>query len=246
MAISAPRTSVFRHSWTLLRTNRIIILPGLIVGVVASLLIGFFMLTGIASYSVLTNTGMARSAFQSAYYGIALSSMVAILGAVLVMAYTGGMALAAWTSGKASLRDGTRTFLQEGTSLFSSLLWLIFLGAVAALLGLVTFGFSILAYIVLMLYVVPAVVVDDVGAREAVRRSFHVAGKNILATCGAAVLIGTLWLLAGVGGIVFGHVPIVGSLIGEILCNTVIAYAMLFTVGEYLKLHAPAPTPPAQ
>jgi hypothetical protein len=110
------------------------------------------------------------------------------------------------------------------------------IGLVAAALVVPTFGISMLAYMVFMIYTMPAVVVGDRPAQDALVDSIRLAAQNFGVTLALVVLIIILAVIGGAIGDAAGRIPFLGEALSWILMEVVVAYVMLVVVGEYVKL----------
>ncbi len=234
--------SVFSRSWTLLRSNWIIIVPGLVVAVVVGIVLGFLAISGVIG-------GVSGGgAFAFAFAG-ALAMLVAVLGTIISVAYTTGMAGAAWERGVATFADGAAAFRRDGAQTFLAIVLLFLLGIVAALLSVVSFGLAMLAYAIFVIYTLPGVIVGDRPAMDAIKDSFNLAAKNFVPTLIIVVLIAVISVIGGlIGGNIYGFV---GRIISAIIQQAIISFATLVIVGEYIKLRStintilPPTTPPS-
>ncbi|MDQ6929335.1 MAG: hypothetical protein M3126_01535, partial [Candidatus Eremiobacteraeota bacterium] len=226
--------AVFGRSWQLLSGNWVIIVPGIIIGIVAGLIVGFLATTGVVSGAVLGSAGAPAAGFVSVILAGLVSAIVVTIATLISVAYTSGMAAAAWRTGTATFADGAAAFSREGASLFTAMILLFLIGLVAFLLAPFTLALSVAAYAIFFIYTIPSVVVDDVPGMEAVSGSFRLALANFVPTLIIIVLIGVIAMLAGFVGHLFNGIPFLGWMIQFALQQAVVAYAMLVVVGEYM------------
>lgn len=228
--------TVFGRSWQLLSANWSIIVPGIIIGIVAGLVVGFLATSGIVSGAVIGAAGEPAAGFVPVILAGLVSAIVVTIATLISVAYTSGMAAAAWRTGTARFSDGSAAFRREGASLFTAMIVLFLIGIVAFVLAPFSLGLSVAAYAIFFIYTIPAVIVDDVPGMEAVSGSFRLARSNFVATLIIVVLIGVIAMLAGAVGHLFNGVPLLGGMIQFTVQQAVVAYAMLVVVGEYMKL----------
>src|SRR5579871_3788602 len=114
MQSSEDLGNTFSHSWELLSKNWIIIVPGIVIGIVAAIAIAILGMFGVVSGVTLASAGMANAGLASAFLSAMIIGVVAMLASILVIAYTTGMAGAAWRTGVATLADGAAAFNAEG------------------------------------------------------------------------------------------------------------------------------------
>jgi hypothetical protein len=155
--------SVFSRSWELLRTNWIIIVPGLVIGFVVGV-VQYFLTPHYSSDS--SFTGVAAGAFA----GI-LSLLVGLVGQILAQCYTTGMAGAAWARGKAELSDGGRAFQRDAGNTLVAIIGLAVAGFVAAILAFFTLGISLLLYVYFFIYTFPAAIIGEMPGFAAMGES---------------------------------------------------------------------------
>ncbi len=135
--------STFARSWELLRNNWILIVPGLVIGIALAIILGIMALVALAS--------LALSSL--------IMSAVALLAVVVTIAFTTGMAAAAWQTGTASLSDGSKAFTAEGGSIFVAILLVAVAGILAVILAIPTLFISLVLFALCVLYVFAGVVV---------------------------------------------------------------------------------------
>jgi hypothetical protein len=138
------------------------------------------------------------------------------------------------------LSDGAAVFARNGLQAFLALLLLMLLGIVAAALIVPTFGISVLLYMTFMLYAMPGVLVGNRGALDAIVESIGIAWRSFGVTLTVVLLIIALAIAAGWLGVLLANVPFLGSIVGWVVMEVVVAYATLVVVGEYLQLGSPA------
>ncbi len=234
-----PQTveGVFGRSWQLLTRNWILIVPGLIIGVVVGFAQGLF---GGASDDA---TASVAGALGHAVAGIVLM-VITILGAIANTAYTTGMAGAAWRRGTSTLADGRRAFERDAGHVFVAMIGLFVIGVIAAVLAVPTLGASLLAYVLLFIYTMPAAVVGERRGLEALGESYRIATKRFWTTVIVVVLIGVIAIIAGFVIAALRFAPFVGPIVGAVIDQFAIAYFTLVVVGEYLNLRGPTAEPP--
>lgn len=240
MTASMGVRATFARAWEVLRSNLIITVPAIVIGIV-----------GAAAAQVLSNAGLLSWSFfgdmnaqgPGAFWQF-LETIVAIglrmVATVVAIAFTAGMAAAAWTRGTARFSDGAAAFRRNGVQAFFALVLLTVLGLVAAALAVPTFALSVLAYLIFLLYAMPAVLVGNRGATDAVVESITLAWRSFAVTLALVLLIIGLAIAGGVIGDLLARLPFVGDALGWIVMEAVVAYAAVVVVGEYLQLR---PTP---
>ena len=232
MPDSAAASSIFSRAWRLLTRNWVIIVPSIVIG----LAVNFFahILEGPDAGSLAdAGSGAAMYAF---YMTTIVLVVVQILGSVLSIAFTTGMAKTAWTGEKARLSDGLACFARHPWSAIGSMVLLLLIGFIAAALIVPTFFISFIAYVVFFIYTMPAVFVGDRSPTDAIVESCTLAAQNLRTTILVVLLILTValgaWFLARLAG----AVPYAGPFFEAVFTYTAVAYGTLVVVGEYLQL----------
>jgi hypothetical protein len=235
--------SVFSRAWSLLQRNWIIVVPGIVVGIVVGILRE--VLTPVV---VVSNYGGVQFSVATAgdLLGRAmLIALVGLIGLIVTQALVTGMAAAAWRSGSATLADATANL----GGLMPTALGLLGLAIVAAILVPFTLGISILAYFLFTLYAFPAALIGNAPGFTAITESFRLTVARIGPTLIVAAIIFVIGLCGAIVAGLLRFVPYLGPIIGAIISQVILAYAMLVIVGEYLNLRAsgsvPPPAPPA-
>jgi hypothetical protein len=227
---------VFSRSWQLLTHNWILIVPGLIIGFVVGLAQGAFGGSGSDPGSFAGSVGQ--------FIGGLVVVLISILGAIANTAYTTGMAGAAWATGTTTLADGRRAFERDAGHVFVAMIGLFVLGVIAALLAIPTLGLSLIAYILLFIYTMPAAVVGERRGLDALRESYNIATKRFGTTVIVVILIAVISVIAWLIMLTLRSTPFIGPLIGAIIDQVALAYFTLVVVGEYLNLrNAEGPGP---
>lgn len=222
--IQQPVESLLARSWRLLNANWYIIVPGLAIGIGAGIVIGLLALAGYHPDQ------SAPSPF--APVAALLSSTVWVIASITSLAYTTGMAQAAWETGKASFDDGRRAFRENGVQVFVALIVLTIIGMMALLLTIPTLGLSLLAFAFFFLYTIPFVVVRDCTALDAIAASCRFAMQNFAATLLITVVMGALAFAALLPMTLLAIVPFAGPLLSGALVQAIAAFFALLIVGE--------------
>lgn len=227
---------IFLHALVLLRRNWIIVLPSLVVGLIAAAVAAVLSSAGYLSWGFFGDLNAQGPGAFWLFFATIVAFGLRIFGALVVIAFTTGMAGAAWARGTATLADGFAAFKRDGVQVLIAIVLLFLIGLVAAALVVPTFGISLLAYMLFMIYTMPAVVVGDRPAQDALVDSIRLAAQNFGVTLALVVLIVVLAVIGGVIGDAAGRIPFLGEALSWILMEVVVAYVMLVVVGEYVKL----------
>jgi hypothetical protein len=227
---------LFGRALQLLQRNIIIIVPSLIVGIVSAVVAYVLSASGYASWQFFGDLNAQGPGAFWQFFETIVALGLRVLGALFAIAFTTGMAGAAWRHGTTTLADGVRAFRREGFQTLVALALLFVIGLVASSLVVPTFGFSLLAYMVFMIYTMPAVVVADRPALDAIVESVRIAASNFGVTFLLVLLIIVLAVIGGLAGSALGQIPLLGEAVSWLVMEAVVAYATLVVVGEYLKL----------
>jgi hypothetical protein len=226
--------NIFAYAWSLLAKNPVIIVPGLVVGFVVSaieILIGLVAPQGLPAGPSVIVAALASAGFLVTETG------------------TTAMAGAAWQNGTTSLADGIAAFRAAGRRMLATMLIIaavviIVVPATALLLTQIVgagpgFIIVVTACVVLAfyaIYIVPAVVLDHLGARAALLRSATIARQRVLATIAIIVMLGVVSFVASLLKVPLAFIPLLGPIVSAVLSQAITAYATLVIVGEYLNV----------
>ncbi len=227
----------FTHSLVLLRRNIVIVVPSLAIALVSAALAFLLSSSGYLSMQYFGDLNAQGGGAFWQFFATIVDVALRILGALVAIAFTTGMAAAAWDRGTATLGDGLAALRREGLQLLVALVVLFLIGLVASALVLPTFGISVVAYMVFMIYTMPAVVVSERAAQDAIVDSVRLAAANFGATFALVILILVVALIGSLLGALAGRIPFVGEAISWVVMEAVVAYATLVVVGEYNRLN---------
>ena len=229
-------SQVFGRAFELLVRNVVIIVPALAIACISAAVAYVLASSGYASFQFFGDMNTGGDAAFWGFFATIVALALRILGALVAIAFTTGMAAAAWERGTASLADGAQAFRRNGVQVLFALVILFLIGLVASALVWPTFGLSLLAYMVFMIYTMPAVVVGGRPAQDAIVESIRTAAANFGLTLMLVVLIVGIAVVGGLLGYEAGRIPFLGEAVSWIVMEAVVAYATLVVVGEYIKL----------
>lgn len=255
MQSSEDLGNTFGRSWQLLTENWILIVPGIVIGIVAAVVVWLLTVYGVASAVGFSAVGMGGVGMMSAFLSTMLVGVVLMLATILVIAYTTGMAGAAWRTGKATLDDGAAAFRADGAQILVAVVLLFLLGIVAVALSVPTLGLALLAFYLFFLYALPSVIVGSRSATDALAESARMTTRNFLTTLAIVILLAIAFMVATWLTRFFGGIPLIGLIVRQLIMQAMAAYATLVIVGEYIKLRStiqpvgvgtpPAASPPS-
>ena len=212
---------MFGRAFALLRRNPSIAVPGLAIALVLTI-----VRVALAPADPLDDDLVHRAA----------DLIATVLATIVSIAYTTGMADAAWRSGRATLSDGARAFRRDGSHVLVATVALSALGVIAAILAAFTFGLSILVYTFFCIYTMAAAVSGERPGLVAVAESAEIAFSRPLPTLGVVLGVGLVALAIGAVAELVARTPYVGPLLSSVAVQFVVAYAVLVIVGEYRVL----------
>ncbi len=240
--------NTFGRSWELLTGNWIMLVPGLVIGIVAGIIIFFVVGAGLIGGTGLGAVGAGGAGLGALAMAGLFAAIIGLFAAILTVAYTTGMAGAAWRTGRATLDDGAAAFRKDAGSILVAVVLLVVLALIATFLSIFTFGLALLAFVLFFMYTFASVIVGGHSGSEALGDSARVATRNFLTTLLLLVLLCVVSFFgAWIGGIL-SHIPLLGRIVAMVIQQIVAVYATLVIVGEYIKLSSPAAvaaTPPS-
>lgn len=231
--------NTFSRAWQLLSANWIIIVPGVVVGIVAAILIGFVGLTGGAASLGAGSLAGGGAALGGIFLTGLLIAVIGALAYVITISYTTGMADAAWRTGTATLADGSAALSSRGSNVFVAAILYFILAVVAVMLSVVTFGLAGLAFALFFLYTFAAVIVGGVPGGQALGESARIVMANFVSTLLVVILLCVAFLIGAMVARIFHGVPFIGGIVQYVIQNVILAYASLVIVGEYIKVRTP-------
>ena len=215
--------NTFARAWTLLRSNPVILVPGVVAG------------------ALQTVAGIALQALSDEVVLLSLLVIVTLAIALAQMAYVTGMAGAAWRHERTGLRDGWNALARRWAAIAGAVLLLVAIGFCASVLGPATFGVSLMAYAVFFIYTLAAVVIGQRPPIAGIVQSAATALANFVPTVAVVALIVVIAGLGGWLGSLAGRISDAGGwLVTGLLQQVIVAYSSLVVAGEYLKLTHPS------
>lgn len=227
------------RAWLLLCANLAIVVPSVVVGIASAAVATALSERGLLSWSFFGEMNAQGANGFWLFFATVVAAALRIVAAVAAIAFTTGMAAAAWKHGRARFSDGAAAFRRNGVQACVALALLTLLGLLAAALIVPTFGLSVLLYMAFMLYAMPGVLVGNRSATDAIVESISLAWRSFGVTIVVVILIIALAIGGGKLGDLLAGLPFVGQLLGWVVMEAVVAYATLVVVGEYLQLGAP-------
>lgn len=244
MQSSPGGAAIFLRSWQVLARNWIIVVPPFVVGIAGAAASAALSRSGLLSWQFFGDMNAQGAGAFWLFFETIVAMALRIAGAVVAIAFTAGMAAAAWSHGTARFSDGAAALRRNGLQAFFALILLTLLGVFAAALVVPTFGISVLAYLIFLLYTMPGVVVGGRNATDAIVESIALAWRSFGVTLCVVLLIVGLAVAGAWLGDVAARLPVLGEVLGWVVMEAVVAYATIVVVGEYLQLNRPADQAP--
>ncbi len=229
--------STFLRAWQLLLANPIVMLPGLIVAIVAAAVESYVFAPWASSIAITSTSGDANVGLAARSVESALYLAFAMVVYIAQVSFVTGMAGAAWERGRATLRDGWQAFARRGVQTLLAMALMLLIGLVAAAFAPVTFLLTLIAYVVFIIYTMPAVIIGGDDPVAGIAESCRLALGNLLPTVAVVAIIALLaWLSGALANAVSAFSPLGAAFISLVVEQVVVAYAMLVVTGEFLKL----------
>jgi len=217
---STHALAIFGRSWVLLVRNPALVVPGIIAA-------------GITTFASVVIVSPDSASDVQIVVTHTLGLLIRIFATVLAIAVTTGMADAAWRTARGAFKDGIVAFQREGGHVFVAVIALLVLGLLAAIAAPYTFDIPFGVYAYCCLYTMPSAVVGERPGLFAIGESAKIAFARPVATFIILIGVSAPALAFGSGAQIVQMTPYVGSLLGSIVVQAVIAYATLVLVGEY-------------
>ena len=214
---------MFARALKLLAANWRIIVPGLVAGAVSAVVTAILGPTA-------QQDGLAGDVTWF------LMSALQLIASIVAIAYTTGMAQAAWERGSAGFGDGFRAFSRDASHVFVAMIGMFVAGLLAVWLGRYTWGLGIAVYFFFFVYTMPAAVAGELGGFHAMLESARLALRKPLATGVMLLVLGCIAIGVTVLSSFVYAAPLIGPLVVALLAQALISYFVLVAVGEYLEL----------
>jgi len=221
--------NLFKKALDIFKVNYIIAVPNLVVNLILTL----FMAALVGGAIVGMGGSMAFGRMPSigalgAFLG--LFGLLMIAGLVLNLVATGaaiGMAKEAIETGKTTLETG----INVAKSRLVDLLLVSIIAGVLVLIGLMLLVIPGLVIGFFLMLAFPAVVIDNLSATDALKKSFELVKSNIGDAIILVVGIIVAAFVVGIAAVIIGIIPLLGQLIG-IALNAAIAgyFAIVLTL----------------
>jgi len=224
--------AILKESLDVSKRNVAIFVPILIVGIISFFLAIILIGSSMATFAV---KGGGISSAGAMLGNIVLVAAIASLLALIACAITIGMAQEAISKGTTSLNTGWG-MAQEGLGpvILASILICVIIGIGLFLLiipGLIAAFF--------LLFTLPAVVLDKLGAVDAIKKSFDIVKANLSDCVILFIALVVIWLIIAIVQHILNFIPLLGPLVGALLGVLFGGYASVVIVRCY-RIFVPA------
>jgi uncharacterized protein involved in cysteine biosynthesis len=241
---------LFKRGIEVTKSDPVIIVPYLTVNIITliimvtfgAVILGSFGMAGMAGgfgagspADMMAGGGMAGASslfmMGGMFFFIIIALLVSLLLVAMAIGGTVAMAFESVEAGKTSLNTGIQivqkrfldlivTIILLGIIIGVGFIFLILPGAIAFFLLLLTF---------------PALIIDNLGPAAALKRSYEVMTKNI--GDGVILFIGIIAVLfvSTIINMIFGFIPVIGSLIALVIGAAFSAYLLVVQVLFYIE-----------
>ena len=214
---------MFARALKLLAANWQIVVPGLVAG----------------ALSAIVSAILGPASQQEGLTGTIvwfLSAALQLIASIVAIAYTTGMAQAAWERGAANFADGYRAFSRDAGHVFVAMIGMFVAGLIAAWASRYTWGLGIAVYFFFFVYTMPAAVAGELGGLHAMAESAQLALRRPVATGIMLLVLGGIAFLVTLLSSFLWAAPLGGPVAVALLGQVLISYFVLVAVGEYLDL----------
>jgi hypothetical protein len=229
--------STFKRAWELLIANPIMVVPGMVAALATVFVIFFLLAALLGSVAAGSAIGSSSVGFLAAALSIGATIFAIVVLSMAQIVLVTGMAGAAWKTGIGTLADGWAAFARCWPAALIAMLLLTAASLIAVPLAIVTFGLSLLAFLVFFIFVMPSIILGGRSATDAIAESCQMAKERFVPTLVLVLLIVALSLVGfAVGRVAAFATPVFGGLVAAVIQQAAVVYGMLVIVGEYLKL----------
>jgi len=168
--------TILHDAWKLLRRNWVLVAPMLLAGVAVTALIVVIAVVAVLNGSFATGK-MSNAAIATFAVGYVVMLLVVLAVAVVATDATFGMADAVWVKGTTSLGDGMRSARARFGATCVAFVGYIGLAIAALFLLIPTLGLALLAFPIVTMYALPAVVSGGFGGFAAFGESWRLVRR---------------------------------------------------------------------
>jgi hypothetical protein len=232
-------TGIFKNGIEVSKKNYIIFVPTIAVMLIMfvlslSLIGGGIATMGLMGGGMRSPAGM-MSAFGAMMAGAFLISIIGIILGLFAHGMTIGMAKEAIDTGSTSLGSG----INIAISRFVPLLIAAIVVGIIVTIGLLLLIIPGLIAAFLLMFTFAAIIVDNIGAIEAMKKSFEIVKSHLsdaIILFIALIVVGVIFTIANM---ILNVIPLLGQLLGMILMGIFAGYISVVIVMAYRELTAP-------
>lgn len=239
-------SKVFKESLAVARGNPLIFIPMLAASIFSALVGLIFvgsavpMLQNMSADQIANNPEQALAGAGAAAGGMFLFSIISGFVGLITHSMTVGMADIAFQGEKASLKNGWERIISRIVPvIIASILMGIFVG-----LGLILLVLPGIILAFFLMFTLIAVVVSDLGAFQAIGRSFKTVGKNFGATFVTFLVIIGLAIITGLLNFIISLIPVLGIVLSMIVFAVFTGFVTIFLVRVYREMDLKSGTSP--
>ena len=240
-------SKIFKESLSVAKGNPLIFIPMLVASLFSALMALIFagtaampMIGGFSAEKMAANPEQALAGVGAAAGGMMLVAILSGFVGLLTHGMTVAMADSALKGEKASLKAGWSRLVSRIVPL---LIATVLIGIIVGFGSLLLFLPGVIAAFFLMFTIV-ALMVDNLGAFNAIGRSFKTVGKNFGATFITFLVIIALALLTGLLNFIVALIPILGPVLSMIVYALYTGYITIFVVRVYRDFDLTTDTSP--
>ena len=240
-----------QNAFSVLFKNWVLAVPTALVSAIAAIL-AFFVLA--ASFAPLLAGGMmpnssdpgaAMAMLRTAIPSLGIFFIVIVLLALVAQAVVIGGAEHVWHGQPADLSGGVSKALGKLPALIILFLVACIIGAICGLL-VAALGLGLIVGLVLLfffMYTLPAIIVGNQGAFEALGTSWRLVAANVGPSLIAFIGIFVVNIIGGIVQLLFSHIPVLNVVVNLVVGGLIAAFAALVVVRFYDLLSGGAKAP---
>lgn len=232
-------TGVFKNGIEVSKKNYIIFVPSIAVMVIMFVLSLILIGGGMASMGLMgggiRSPGAMMPAFGAMMIGAFLVGIIAMILELFAHGMTVGMAKEAIDTGSTSLNNG----INIAISRFVPLLVAAIIVSIIVTIGFMLLIIPGLIAAFLFMFTFVAIVVDNMGAVEAMKKSIEVIKSRLsdaIILFIVLIVVGVIFIIANM---ILNVIPLLGQLLGMILMGIFGGYISVVIVMAYRELTAP-------
>ncbi|NTU42976.1 MAG: hypothetical protein HGA78_07975 [Nitrospirales bacterium] len=231
--------AVLKEGVDIIKRNPVLIVPAIALNVIIAILALILLGGGVVGMGMMglgmRSPGSVPAAF-GAFAGIAiLMGIVSWIVSLFVHGMTVGMAQEAVERGFTNIGDGMRV----GRECFVNLLGGSVLVGLVVMIGLILLIIPGLVAVFLLMFTFVAIVVEDVGPVEGMKRSYELTRTHVGDLIIFFVVLMVVGLLVALVSSVFSFIPILGQAIRALISGVFSSYVAVVMVLVYREISQP-------